>query len=146
MSESELKVEDGVQAAQGELAQMQQRLQEAQLLKEQLAGELVQVRQEQRLKEKLLAAGTADTETAMLVVKSRLSQDDKAELDKVIEQVRREKPYLFEMLSTTSFTATRGAKDKSGAGQEKIKTAAAKAIKTAGRTELMEYMKARRRG
>jgi hypothetical protein len=144
MSESEMKVED---RAQGELTQMQQRLQEVQLQKEQVAQELLQVRHEQALKEKLLAAGVADSEMAMLVVKARMSADDKADVDKVIEQVRRrEKPYLFETLSTTSFTATRGAKDKSGAGQERIKTAAAKAIKTAGRTELMEYMKARRRG
>jgi hypothetical protein len=167
MSESDLKVEDvsqdtGVnedkvvpvaeairyrkraQAAEKELIEAQRRLQEAETQKDQFAQQLSQNRQEQTLKEKLLAAGAADTEMAMLVVKARMSKDDKAEPDKVIEQVRREKPYLFETLSTTSFTATRGAKDKSGAGQEKIKTAAAKAIKTAGRTELMEYMKARR--
>jgi hypothetical protein len=141
MSESQVKNEDGMQS---EMMQMQQKLQEAQLQKEQVAQELLQVRREQALKEKLLAAGAADAETAMLVVKSRLSQDDKAEPDKVIEQVRREKPYLFETISVTPFSATRGAKEKANALAEKVRAAAAKAFKTAGRTELMEYMKARR--
>jgi hypothetical protein len=141
MSESQVKHEDGVQ---DEVLQMQQRLQEAQLQKEQVARELSQVRQEQLLKDKLLAAGAADTETAMLVVKSRMSKDDKAEPDKVIEQVRREKPYLFETPSAVTFSTTRGVKEKVNIMAEKIRAAAAKAFKTAGRTELMEYMKARR--
>jgi hypothetical protein len=143
MSESELKVEDG---AQGELTQMQQRLQEAQLLREQLVEELVQVRREQALKEKILIAGASDSETAMLVVKARMAQDDKADVDKVIDQVRREKPYLFESLSSIMLSTTRSAKGKVNAMADKLMGAAAKAYKTAGRRELMEYMKARRRG
>jgi hypothetical protein len=133
------------QAAEKELIEAQRKLQEAETQKDQFAQQLSQTKQEQTLKEKLLAAGAVDTETAMLVIQNRLAQDDKAELDKVIEQVRLDKPHLFESLSTpTVFSSTRGTKDKSAAGQEKIKTAAVKAIKTAGRTELMEYMKARR--
>jgi ribonuclease D len=142
MSELQVKTEDGDQS---DVVQVQQMLREVQTQKEQIVKELSQVRQEQMLRGKLYANGVLDEEAAMLVVQSRLSQDDKAELDKVIEQVRREKPYLFEALTTpVAFSATRGTKARSAVGQEKIRTAAAKAIKTAGRTELMEYMKARR--
>lgn len=141
MSESQMKMEDGEQS---KIIQMQQRLQEVQTQKEQMANELLQVRQEHLLKDKLIAAGVIDTETAMLVVRARLSQDDKADADKVLGQLRKDKPYLFEALSATAFSATRGAKEKPNVNQERLKTAAARAIQTAGRTELMEYMKARR--
>jgi ribonuclease D len=141
MSESQVKMEDGVQ---DEVVQMQQKLREVQTQKEQIVKELSQVRQEQALRAKLYAGGVLDEEAAMLVVQSRLSQDDKAEPGKVIEQVRREKPYLFEAVSVPAFTPTRGTKEKVNALAQKVMAAASKAYKTAGRTELMEYMKARR--
>jgi hypothetical protein len=51
---------------------------------------------------------------------------------------------LFETLNgATAFSRTRGTKDKLAATQG-LKNAATKAAQTAGRTELMEYMKARR--
>jgi hypothetical protein len=169
MTESDLKVEDvsddtsvsdekvvpvaeairyrkRAQAAEKELIEAQRKLQETETQNNQLQQQLSQTKQEQTLKEKLLAAGAADTETVMLVIKNRLAQDDKAEMDKVIEQVRLEKPHLFESLSTaTAFSSTRGTKDKSAATQQSLKTAAAKAAQTAGKAELMEYMRTRRK-
>jgi len=134
------------QAAEKELAETQRKLQETETQKSQLEQQLSRTKQEQSLKGKLLAAGAADAETVLLVVKDRLAQDEKADTDKVIEQLRREKPYLFETLSgTTTFSATRGTKDKLAATQQSLKTAATKAAQTAGRTELMEYMKNRRK-
>jgi hypothetical protein len=134
------------QAAEKELTEAQRKLGEIETRKTQLEQQLSQTQKEQTLKEKLFAAGAADADTALLIVKDRLAQDEKADADKVIEQLRRDKPYLFETLSgTIAFSRTRGTKDKLAATQQGLKNAAAKAAQTAGRTELMEYMKTRRR-
>jgi hypothetical protein len=134
------------QAAEKELAEAQRKLGEIETQKTHLAQQLSQTQQEQTLREKLFAAGAADADTALLVVKDRLAGDEKADADKVIEQLRRDKPYLFETLSgATAFSRTRGTKDKSAATQQGLKNAAAKAAQTAGRTELMEYMRTRRK-
>ena len=134
------------QAAEKELAEAQRKLGEIETRKTQLEQQLSQTEKEQTLKEKLFAAGAADADTALLVVKDRLAGDEKADADKVIEQLRRDKPYLFETLSgTTAFSRTRGTKDKLAATQQGLKNAAVKAAQTAGRTELMEYMRTRRK-
>ena len=88
----------------------------------------------------------------MLIAKARLGQGDKADLSSVVEQLKREKQYLFprpdsgqvgEKTSGSVAVRTSPAKEqRSGAGA--LERAAKRAAGTGSRTDLQEYMRKRR--
>ncbi|MHC4394611.1 MAG: hypothetical protein ACYS1A_03055 [Planctomycetota bacterium] len=110
------------------------------------AERLSDVQVEQSLMRKLAAAGVVDLETAVLVVKARMGDSEEADLDGVIEQLKKEKQYLFSSENNEVVTAQRtsGAKDRETGNQAAIERAAKKAATTGNRTDLQEYLKLRR--
>ena len=83
------------QAADQELSDTRRKLEETESLRRQLEQTLSQVRAEQRLRDKLTAAGVADMEAAILLTEQRLTQNKDAKPEQVIDQLQRERPYLF---------------------------------------------------
>jgi len=117
-----------------------------------LADELKGVQKEQELTRRLTAAGARDLEAATLIAKARLAGADKAgstsspqaDLDGVVEQLKREKQYLFgEKVSGGAAVRTSGAKEQRGGGTG-IERAAKRAAGTGSRADLQEYMRKRR--
>lgn len=128
------------QAADQELSDTRRKLEETESLRRQLEQTLSQVRAQQRLRDKLTAAGVADMEAAILLTEQRLTQNKDAKPEQVIDQLKREKPYLFTPLVTPqAMLPTRGKKDKPGPAQQNTKPA------SADRKQLMLYMKTRRK-
>jgi hypothetical protein len=128
------------QAADQELSDTRRKLEETELLRWQLEQTLSQVRAQQRLRDTLTAAGVADMEAAILLAEQRLTQNKDAKPEQVIDQLKREKPYLFTPLVTPqAMQPTRGKKDKPGPAQQNTKPA------SADRKQLMQYMKTRRK-
>lgn len=128
------------QAADQELSDTRRKLEETELLRWQLEQTLSQVRAQQRLRDTLTAAGVADMEAAILLAEQRLTQNKDAKPEQVIDQLKREKPYLFTPLVTPqAMQPTRGKKDKPGPAQQNTKPA------SADRKQLMLYMKTRRK-
>ncbi len=128
------------QAADQELSDTRRKLEETELLRRQLEQTLSQVRAQQRLRDTLTAAGVADMEAAILLAEQRLTQNKDAKPEQVIDQLKREKPYLFTPLVTPqAMQPTRGKKDKPGPAQQNTKPA------SADRKQLMLYMKTRRK-
>ncbi len=128
------------QAADQELSDTRRKLEETESLRRQLEQTLSQVRAQQRLRDKLTAAGVADMEAAILLTEQRLTQNKDAKPEQVIDQLKREKPYLFTPLVTPqAMQPTRGKKDKPGPAQQNTKPA------SADRKQLMLYMKTRRK-
>jgi hypothetical protein len=109
-----------------------------------LADELKATQREQELMRRLASEGTRDLEAAMLIAKSRLAKDEKADIGSVVEQLRKEKGYLFNEKAAESVAMrTSPAKEqRSGAGA--LERSAKKAAGTGSRSDLQEYMRKRR--
>jgi hypothetical protein len=138
--------EKQVEDLNGQLAQVKSQA-------EKMSEQLKEIRLEQNLMRKLAAAGTADLETAVLIAKARIEGDggsfssaqDKADIDDVIEQLKKEKQYLFvEGKETLAAKKTAGARELIQSGQTILERAAKRAATTGSRTDLQEYLKLRR--
>ncbi|UCF43865.1 MAG: hypothetical protein JSV99_02770 [Planctomycetota bacterium] len=117
--------------------------------KSQIGGmveKLSSIQVEQKLMRKLVAAGTVDLEAAVLIAKARVKDETETDLDSVIEQLKKEKQYLFGNDKETAATVKRtaGAKDRVTGDQAILERAAKRAAATGNRTDLQEYLKLRR--
>jgi uncharacterized protein YajQ (UPF0234 family) len=135
------------QSAEKRNQQLAEQLSHKEAQVSELAGELEGVRLEQKLISKLYQAGVRDLEAAMLLAKVRISGDDKKDLDACIEQLKKEKGYLFGNQSSQDKALQRsaGAKEKGMSNQTVLEQAAKRAATTGGRRDLQEYLKLRRR-
>ncbi|MBN2455740.1 MAG: hypothetical protein JXB29_04250 [Sedimentisphaerales bacterium] len=110
------------------------------------AEKLGEIELEQRLMRKLAAVGAVDLEAALLVTKARIESDKKADLDGVIDNLRKEKGHLFggsgKDVATTRKTAV--VKDGMHSGRTVLEGAAKKAATTGSRADLQEYLRLRR--
>jgi hypothetical protein len=110
-----------------------------------LSEQLSDIQTEQKLVRRLAAAGAADMETAVLLAKARLDGGTEADLESVVEQLKKEKQYLFAGdSSAVKITKTAGARQRVTSGQAALERAAKKAATTGNRTDLQEYLKLRR--
>lgn len=110
-----------------------------------LEQDLSELQIEQQLIRKLAAAGAADLEAAVLVAKTRMEGRPQAEIDACVEQLKREKAYLFGgPTEVAPFRKTAGAKDRAKQTQTVLEQAARKAAKTGSRVDLQHYLKLRR--
>jgi len=110
-----------------------------------MAEQLSNIQLEQKLTRKLAAARTIDLETAVLIAKAQIEGEAEADLDGVIEQLRKEKQYLFAGTNAAATAKkTAGAKDRMQISQTIVERAAKKAATTGNRTDLQEYLKLRR--
>jgi hypothetical protein len=136
------------------------RAQSAERRSEQLAEQLNQAKQqitemseqvnslqfEQRLGGKLVSAGAVDIEAAMLLAKAKIEEDLQADMDGVIEQLKKDKQYLFADKANgyMASSKTAGAKDRLGDVPNAVSAAAKKAAATGNRTDLQKYLRLRR--
>jgi len=133
------------QSAEKKVETLAEQLAQAKSQASEIAEELRSIRVEQKLMHKLAATGTVDMETAVLIAKARIEAHDDADIDGVIEQLKKEKQYLFGNSSrTVASKKTAGAKDRMQNSQTILERAAKKAATTGNRTDLQEYLKLRR--
>ena len=112
----------------------------------QVTGELTSIKTEQKLMRKLALAGASDLEAAVLLARTRLAGDSDSEIDSAVEQLKKEKQYLFSRSGSGAMkaAATAAAKDKLSSSQAVLERAAKKAAVTGDRRDLQEYLKLRR--
>jgi hypothetical protein len=110
-----------------------------------LSEQLNSLQTEQKLTRKLTAAGAVDLETAVLIAKARLQGNAQANVDEVVNQLKKEKQYLFDGAGeTVTPIKTAGAKERTSHGQAVLEGAAKKAARSGNRADLQEYLKLRR--
>ena len=110
-----------------------------------MVEQLSDIQLEQKLTCKLATAGVVDMEAAMLIAKARVEGERQADFDGVVEQLKREKQYLFgDSKEVVAAKKTAGAKDQMQSNQMVIERAAKKAATTGNRADLQEYLKLRR--
>ncbi len=112
----------------------------------QISEQLSIVQAEQQLMCKLAAAGAVDLEMAVLVAKERMKGSGDADLDGVVEQLKKEKQYLFGSKTNEVMAAKRTApvKERVQSNRGVLEKAAEKAATTGNRADLQEYLKLRR--
>jgi len=133
------------QSAEKKVEALTEQLAQAKARACEIAGQLSNVEVEQKLTRKLAVAGAVDLETAVLIAKARIEGQDDADLDGVIEQLKKEKQFLFAgtgVAATAKKTA--GVKDRIQNSQTILEGAAKKAATTGSRTDLQEYLRLRR--
>jgi hypothetical protein len=114
------------------------------------AGEMVEqlrsIKTDQELTLKLAKAGALDVETAALLAKARVEAQEGTDVDEVIEQLKKEKRYLFggQQGGAAGLQKTAGVRDKTSNSQTVLERAAKKAATTGNRTDLQEYLRLRR--
>ena len=134
------------QSAEKKVESMGEQLAEAKSEAAKTAEQLRDIQIEQKLMHKLAAVGTVDLETAVMIAKARIEGEAQADLDGVIEQLKKEKQYLFAGNNSSTATAkkTAGAKDRIENSQTILERAAKKAATTGNRIDLQEYLRLRR--
>jgi hypothetical protein len=133
------------QSAEKKLEVLTEQLAEAKAQTEKMSEQLNTVETEQKLTHKLVAAGAMDLETATLIAKARMQNENEADLDGVIEQLKKEKQYLFGGSGgTVTPGKTAGARERVANNQTLLERAAKKAATTGNRADLHEYLKLRR--
>lgn len=133
------------QSAEQKAAMLEEEVAKAKSQNEQLCEKVGRIELENRLVTKLISAGVSDLEAAVSIAKARIDGRDDADVDDVVEQLRREKQYLF--LSSdlpASPSRTSGVKQKNSGGQGIIERAAQRAARSGHRGDLLEYLKLRR--
>ena len=134
------------QAAEKEAENLTEQLERTKAEADQIAEELKYLKTHQKLTEKLASAGAVDLETAALLARARMKDSGKPDIETVIEQLKREKQYLFASndggAATTRKTAT--VRQRAESGHTILARAAKKASATGNRTDLQEYLKLRR--
>ncbi len=134
------------QSAEQKQAQLEQELAENRAEVERLNKNLSQMTVERQLIEKLVSAGVRDLEVAVIIGRARLESDKKTTVTDAVEQLKKEKSYLF---SDTGFTAaastkTSGVKDRLSGTTGTLERAAKKAASSGSRADLQEYLRARK--
>jgi len=133
------------QSAEKKVEALSEQLDEARSQVAKMSEQLSDIQTEQKLTHKLAAAGTVDIETAVLLAKAQIERQSEADLDSIIEQLKKEKQYLFPGIGgTVMVKKTIGAKDRMTNNQTVIEKAAKKAATTGNRVDLQEYLKLRR--
>ena len=133
------------QSAEKKIESLTEQLAQANSQTAELSEQLSDIQAEQKLMRQLTAAGAVDLETAVLIARARMQNQDDADVTGVIEQLKKEKQYLVAGSSPGAApTKTAGARDRVTNSQTLLERAAKKAATTGNRTDLHEYLKLRR--
>jgi hypothetical protein len=133
------------QSAEKKAEGLAEQLAEANQKISQMSHDLNGLQVEQKLARKLAAAGAGDLEAAVLVAKTRIQGGADADIDACVEQLRKEKAYLFGgSTETTVSRKTAGVKDRATQTHTALEQAARKAARTGHRADLQHYLKLRR--
>ncbi|MHC4325686.1 MAG: hypothetical protein ACYSUX_15570 [Planctomycetota bacterium] len=133
------------QSAEKKIETLTEQLARAKTQTAELSEQLSDIQTEQKLTRELAAAGAVDLETAVLIARARMQDKNDADATDVIEQLKKEKQYLFATGSPDAIpTKTAGARDRVTNSQTMLERAAKKAATTGNRTDLHEYLKLRR--
>jgi len=133
------------QSAEKKLEVLTEQLAEAKSQTEKMSEQLSTIQTEQKLTHKLVSAGAVDLETATLIAKVRMQNQNETDVDGVIEQLKKEKHYLFGGTGgSVTPQKTASARERVANTQTVLERAAKKAATTGNRTDLHEYLKLRR--
>ena len=133
------------QSAEKKVEALVEDLAEAKTQAAKMSEQLKGIQAEQKIMRKLAAAGAVDLEAAVLIARARIEDEPEADLDGVVEQLKKEKQYLFTNAGgAATAKKTAGAKERVANSQTILDTAARRAATTGNRADLQKYLRLRR--
>jgi len=137
------------QAAEQQVEQLTTQLAELEQEHRAAKGQVDQMKQETELTQQLTQAGAKDLEAALLLAQRRLqdSNGEKPDGPRVIEQLRKERPYLFgdgEDIDVGLTRPTASVRTPSQTGMQTLSRLAERARTSGSRKDMQEYMRIRR--
>jgi len=133
------------QNAEQKQTTLEQELNQSRAEVERLNKSLSDMTVERQLIEKLASSGVRDLDAAVIIGKAKLQADTQATAADIVTQLKKEKSYLFaDNLPSAATSKTSGAKDRLSPMAGMLERSAQKAAKTGSRTDLQEYLRARR--
>lgn len=135
------------QSAEKKIEELTEQLNQAKSQSANLEQQLNEINVEHKLTRKLACAGAADIETALLVAKTKAAGNSDADLDGIIEQLKKEKQFLFNSSFKSEPLAsqkTASAKENPASSNSTLERAAKKAAVSGSVTDLQQYLKLRR--
>jgi hypothetical protein len=134
------------QSAEKRAGELAEQLSEANQRLAEMSRDLNHLQVEQKLTQRLAAAGATDLEAAVLMAKARMGGTTDGDMDACLDQLKKEKGYLFGGRTETGvLRKTAGVKDRVGHSPSVLERAATKATRTGKRADLQEYLKLRRK-
>ncbi len=132
------------QNAEKRAESLREELAEAQSQVSSMAEELSAIRREQELTRKLAGCGVVDLEAGVLLAGAKLRERPDVDIDEVIKQLVREKPYLFVEGNKVGVKKTSGARERVRDRRAALERAGERAATTGSRADLHEYLRLRR--
>ncbi len=136
------------QSAEKQLAELTEQLNQAITENENLNSAIGRIETRQQLASQLSQAGSIDVETAMLLVEKRMEGTDQSEVSVIIDELKKQKPYLFENSHPQEpnklSAKTAGVKAAVSSGSEHLVRQGRQAARSGSRTDMMRYLAARR--
>ena len=133
------------QSAEKKVEALAEELAESKTQAAKMSEQLKGIQAEQKIMRKLAAAGAVDLEAAVLIARARIEDEPEADLDGVVEQLKKEKQYLFTNAGgVATAKKTAGAKERVANSQTVLDAAAKRAATTGSRIDLHRYLRLRR--
>lgn len=133
------------QQAEKQLAEVQEQLS---FQREQAAGlgeQLETLQRQNALREALIAAGTSDLETTLLLGQTRLAAEATNDAASVVQQLCIDKPHLFAKTANVPAPGKTAALRHRPDGKETLDNAAMRAVQSGSRADVQKYLQVRRR-
>lgn len=139
-----IKYRKRAQSAEKQLEIIDKELQQTKTQIELFQKKLQKAKTTQALTEKLIACGTIDLESALLVARAKIEKDN-SDIDTTIGQLQKDKSFLFNSKpDITGPATTASVKNKQSDSLTILKKTAQKASESGSRNDLQEYLKIRR--
>jgi len=134
------------QLAEKQNEELLEQLEQARSQAQDLGERINEMETERKLTSRLAQAGAIDVEAAVLLAKARLGSGQGEDIDGVVDQIRKEKGYLFGTAQSISSGSqkTSGVRDKRTGAEAVLSRAAKRAAQSGNRIDIAEYMKLRR--
>ena len=137
------------QAAEQQVEQLTTQLETLEKEHRAVEGQVELMQRETELAQQLVQAGVKDLEAVLLLAQRRLQDGngEKADLPQVIEQLRTERPYLFDEVENIEVGLTKptaSVRTQNQSGVQTLSRMAERVRTTGSRKDIQEYMRLRR--
>lgn len=133
------------QSAEKQVSDLQQELEHSRQELAERDQDLAQIKRRQAIDAALHEHGAIDSETARVVLEKTIDGDEEKDVHDAVNELARRKPFLFKPAKRTRSATTLGPRPDGGIANAKLEHAAAEAITTGKRSDVLKYLRLRRK-
>ena len=133
------------QSAEKQLGALQQELEGSRQALAEREQQLAELLRTHAIEAALHEHGAIDPETARLVLEQTLDEDEEKDVASAVGELKRRKPFLFRALQRARPATTLGPRPVESHADAKLEHAAADALTTGKRSDVLRYLRLRRK-